>query len=112
LQRDTHNHQNKKNKSEFNTIKQTNTQGTKMNYDSTEGDLSLEEEIALVKEVGTLTTSLMAEQHHLTELRSKISNYESMFEKLKRMTGVESIEEMVSTYVANEEVIISSLKCC
>merc|ERR1719329_1272728 len=52
-------------------------------------DLSLEEEIALVKEVGQLTSSLLAEQTHLNELRAKISNYESMFEQLKRMTGVE-----------------------
>lgn len=70
-------------------------------------DLSLEEEIALVKEVGILTNSLMAEQQHLSELRGKISNYESMFEQLKRMTGVESIEEMVTTYVANEEEMFS-----
>lgn len=70
-------------------------------------DLSLEEEIALVKEVGQLTSSLLAEQTHLNELRAKISNYESMFEQLKRMTGVESIKEMVSTYVANEEEMFS-----
>lgn len=71
-------------------------------------DLTLEEEIALVKEVGILTNSLMAAQAHLSELRNKIANCESMFEQLKRMTGVESIEDMVLTYVANEEEMFSS----
>lgn len=70
-------------------------------------DLSLEDEIMLVKEVGELSTQLMDEEKHLAELRTKIANYEAMFEQLKRMTQVDEIEEMVSTYTANEEEMFS-----
>lgn len=50
----------------------------------------------MAKQVGQLTTILIAEQNSLADLRKKISSYESMFEQLKKMTGVESLAEMVS----------------
>ncbi len=70
-------------------------------------DLSLEEEVAMAKRVGTLNTFMTAEQNSLSELRDKIASNEAMFEKLKSMTGVESLEEMVSNYIAHEEEMFS-----
>eukprot|EP01036_Dinobryon_divergens_P035166 gene35166-45533_t len=70
-------------------------------------DLSLEEEVEMAKQVGNLTTILIAEQNSLADLRRKISSYESMFEQLKKMTGVESLAEMVSNYITQEEEMFS-----
>lgn len=70
-------------------------------------DLSLEEEVAMAKRVGTLNTFMAAEQNSLSELRTKIASNEAMFEQLKSMTGVESLEEMVSNYIAHEEEMFS-----
>mmetsp|Transcript_21773 Transcript_21773/g.36408 ORF Transcript_21773/g.36408 Transcript_21773/m.36408 type:complete len:631 (+) Transcript_21773:133-2025(+) len=70
-------------------------------------DLTLEEEIAMAKKVGTLTTFMAAEQSSLSDLRRKIGTYETMFDQLKSMTGVESLEEMVSNYISHEEEMFS-----
>lgn len=70
-------------------------------------DLSLEEEIEMAKKVGSLTSFMQSEQSSLTDLRDKITSYESMFEQLKKMTGVESLEEMVSNYIDHEEEMFS-----
>lgn len=70
-------------------------------------DLTLEEEVAMAKRVGSLTSFMAAEQNSLAELREKIASNEAMFEKLKSMTGVESLEEMVSNYIAHEEEMFS-----
>lgn len=70
-------------------------------------DLSLEEEVEMAKQVGQLTNILIAEQNSLADLRKKISSYESMFEQLKKMTGVESLAEMVSNYIQQEEEMFS-----
>mmetsp|Transcript_4424 Transcript_4424/g.9972 ORF Transcript_4424/g.9972 Transcript_4424/m.9972 type:complete len:584 (-) Transcript_4424:70-1821(-) len=70
-------------------------------------DLSLAEEIEMAKKVGTLTSFMAAEQSSLSDLRRKIGAYESMFDQLKSMTGVESLEEMVSNYISHEEEMFS-----
>lgn len=73
----------------------------------TVSDLSLEEEIEMARKVGSLTSYVQAEQNSLSELRDKIFAYERMFDQLKSMTGVESLEEMVSNYIAHEEEMFS-----
>lgn len=70
-------------------------------------DLSLEEEVEMAKKVGTLNSFMNQEQSSLSELREKIASYETMFEQLKKMTGVESLEDMVSNYIAHEEEMFS-----
>ncbi|RYH32493.1 hypothetical protein EON65_00510 [archaeon] len=70
-------------------------------------DLSLEQEIEMAKKVGSLTSFMQSEQSSLSDLKEKISSYESMFEQLKKMTGVESLEEMVSNYIDHEEEMFS-----
>jgi hypothetical protein len=70
-------------------------------------DLSLAEEVEMAKKVGSLTTFMAQEQSSLSDLRRKIGAYESMFDQLKSMTGVESLEEMVSNYIAHEEEMFS-----
>lgn len=85
-----------------NTKPETEVEG--MNLTS---DLTLDEEVAMAKRVGSLTQFMAAEQNSLAELRDKIASNEAMFEKLKSMTGVESLEEMVSNYIAHEEEMFS-----
>ncbi len=70
-------------------------------------DLSLQEEVEMAKKVGSLTSFMQSEQSSLSELREKIASYESMFEQLKKMTGVESLEEMLSSYIDHEEEMFS-----
>jgi hypothetical protein len=70
-------------------------------------DMSLQEEIEMAKKVGNLNSFMNAEQNSLQDLKEKILLYESMFEQLKNMTGVESLEEMVSNYIAHEEEMFS-----
>ncbi len=70
-------------------------------------DLSLAEEIEMAKKVGSLSNFIAAEQSTLSDLRKRIGAYENMFDQLKSMTGVESLEEMVSNYIAHEEEMFS-----
>lgn len=70
-------------------------------------DMTLEQEVEMAKTVGNLNAFMAAEQTSLSELRDKIASNEAMFEKLKSMTGVESLEEMVSNYIAHEEEMFS-----
>jgi hypothetical protein len=69
--------------------------------------LSLEEEVALAKNVSNLTSAITIEQKNLAELKQKIATYESMFEQLKKMTGVENLEDMVANYIQQEEEMFS-----
>eukprot|EP01040_Poterioochromonas_malhamensis_P015402 gene15402-17233_t len=70
-------------------------------------DLTLEQELEMAKKVGNLNSFMTQEQSSLQDLKEKILLYESMFEQLKKMTGVESLEEMVSNYIAHEEEMFS-----
>jgi hypothetical protein len=70
-------------------------------------DLSVQEEVEMAKKVNSLNSFMSQEQASLTELRDKIATYETMFEQLKKMTGVESLEEMVTSYIAHEEEMFS-----
>lgn len=70
-------------------------------------DLSLAEEIEMARKVGSLSNFMAAEQSTLSDLRRRIGSYENMFDQLKSMTGVESLEEMVSNYIAHEEEMFS-----
>jgi hypothetical protein len=72
-----------------------------------QGTFTLEEEIAMAQEVGTLTNVVLNEQTSLSGIQEKISSYESMFEQLKKMTGANTVEEVVSSYVAQEEEMFS-----
>jgi len=70
-------------------------------------DLSLEEEVLMAKKMGTLSAFLGQEQNTLADLKEKISTYENMFNQLKYMAGVDSLEDMVSSYIAHEEEMFS-----
>jgi chromosome segregation ATPase len=60
-------------------------------------------DVDMVKQVSDLNGFVKREQQALTSITEKISTYENMFEQLKKMTGAERLEELVSTYVAHEE---------
>jgi hypothetical protein len=72
-----------------------------------QSDLSLEEELEMANEIGSLNNFMVAETSSLSGVQSTIRSYEQMFEQLKKMTGTNSMEEVVSTYVAVEEEMFS-----
>jgi chromosome segregation ATPase len=88
------------------TTNTNNNNNTAVSHHMT-SDMSLEQELEMAKKVGNLNTFLTTEQSSLQDLKEKILLYESMFEQLKKMTGVESLEEMVSNYIAHEEEMFS-----
>ena len=75
--------------------------------DALKCDLTLEEEVAMAKQVGTLSKFVATESNSLSGVQSRIKSYEQMFEQLKKMTNTSSMEEVVSTYVAQEEEMFS-----
>jgi len=82
--------------------------------DGSEGDdpatkptMSLEEEVALARQLGNLNQYAQSEASFLSGIDTKISNYENMFDQLKRMSGTESLDEVVNQYVATEEEMFS-----
>jgi hypothetical protein len=85
----------------------SNTTGSAVMGAIATSDLSLAEEIEMAKKVGSLSNFMAAEQSTLSDLRRRIGAYENMFDQLKSMTGVESLEEMVSNYIAHEEEMFS-----
>lgn len=77
------------------------------NNDNLASDLSLDEEIQMAQQVGSLTSFMNSELNSLSGIREKIASYELMFEQLKKMTGVESLEDMVTNYSSHEEEMFS-----
>lgn len=75
--------------------------------DRRQGELTLEEELKIALEVGDLTDKVMFEENSLFGTQEKINNYEMMFEQLKKMTGAESLEDVITTYVTQEEEMFS-----
>eukprot|EP01038_Epipyxis_sp_PR26KG_P015498 gene15498-20915_t len=76
-------------------------------HDNIISDLTLDEEVNMAKEMNNLNVFMANEQNLLAGIRDKIEIHEKMFEQLKNMTGVESLEEMVSNYIAHEEEMFS-----
>lgn len=70
-------------------------------------DLTLEEEVEMARQVGTLSEYVANEAESLQSVQAKIRSYELMFEQLKKMTNTNSMEEVVSTYVYHEEEMFS-----
>lgn len=69
-------------------------------------EYTAEQELA-ASQVGRLQSFAAAERVSLASIQSTISNYETMFEQLKRITNTESLEEIISTYAAHEEEMFS-----
>lgn len=65
------------------------------------------EEVEMSNKVSSLNNYMLNEQNSLKELKNKISSYEVMFNQLKKMRAVESIEEMVTSYITHEEEMFS-----
>jgi hypothetical protein len=72
-----------------------------------QGEMSLDEELDMARQVGTLTNFVLSEQNSLSGIEKKIHSYELIFEDLKKMTGSSSMEDVISTYVAQEEEMFS-----
>lgn len=70
-------------------------------------DLTLDEEVAMAKQVGTLSKFMTSESNSLSGVQEKINSYEEMFEQMRKITNSNSMEDVVSTYVAAEEDMFS-----
>ena len=75
--------------------------------DKNKSTLTVEQEIEMAKQVGSYTQFAKSEENLLGGIEDKIEEYNKMFEELKKMTGAESLEEVVSTYVAHEDEMFS-----
>ena len=71
------------------------------------GDLSVEEEDEMAGRVGQLTNFVASEQTSLSNIQQTIYNYEKMFAELRRITQTENLDEIISTYSAQEEEMFS-----
>ena len=71
------------------------------------GDLSVEEEDEMAGRVGQLTSFVASEQNSLANIQQTIYNYEKMFAELRRITQTENLDEIISTYSAQEEEMFS-----
>ena len=71
------------------------------------GTLSLQDEIKMASQVGTLTKFASTEQISLANIQAKILSYDSMFEQLKRLTGGNSLRDVANTYANQEEEMFS-----
>jgi coiled-coil domain-containing protein 63/114 len=71
------------------------------------GDLSVEEEDEMAGRVGQLTSFVASEQTSLANIQQTIYNYEKMFAELRRITQTENLDEIISTYSAQEEEMFS-----
>ena len=74
---------------------------------ATKPAMSVEEEVALASQLGSLTQYAQTEANFLSGIEAKINSYELMFDQLKRMSGTESLDEVVTGYVATEEEMFS-----
>jgi hypothetical protein len=72
-----------------------------------QGDHTLEEELEMARKVGSLTDFVLSEQSSLQGIQQKINNYERMFEQLKKMTQAASLDDVISTYIEQEEEMFS-----
>jgi hypothetical protein len=69
--------------------------------------LSVEEEVAIAKQMGDYTQFAESEKEFLSGIESKIERYNHMFEQLKDMTQTYSLDEVVSKYVEAEDEMFS-----
>ena len=61
----------------------------------------------MVKQMNDLNVLLEQEQKTQISVQEKIRDYETMFEQLKKMTGTDRLEELVTAYVAHEDEMFS-----
>lgn len=70
-------------------------------------NLTLDEEVEMASQVGSLSKSLVGEATTLSSVQSKIANYEIMFDQLKKMSSASSMEQVISSYTNQEEEMFS-----
>jgi hypothetical protein len=87
--------------------KTANSASLDQSIEAVRGVATLEEEIKMAGEVGSLNTFVKIEQNSLSGVQDQINTYEMIFEQLKKLTGTDSLKEVVSTYMAHEEEMFS-----
>ena len=69
--------------------------------------LSLQEEVEMARQVGSLSNFMATEKNSLSSIQDRITMYEVMFDQLKKMTGANSLNEVVADYINHEEEMFS-----
>jgi DNA repair exonuclease SbcCD ATPase subunit len=67
------------------------------------GDLTIEQEQALKKKVAKGMWGLNKEKAAVQTSLERVQSYEEAFNKIKAATGIADIEELVATFIANED---------
>jgi len=69
--------------------------------------LSVQEEVEMARQVGSLSNFMATEKNSLSSIQDRITMYEVMFDQLKKMTGANSLNEVVADYINHEEEMFS-----
>merc|ERR1712167_353355 len=69
----------------------------------TRGDMTMEEEARLKKKVTKGVWGMAKDKANIQVAEMKVQSYEEAFNKIKQSTGITDIDELVTTFIQNEE---------
>eukprot|EP00941_MAST-03F_sp_MAST-3F-sp1_P006020 g6020.t1 len=67
------------------------------------GELSMEEEKKLKRQVTKAAWKIVKEKTNITVSKEKVQTYEEAFQQIQSCTGITDIEELVKTFIQNED---------
>ncbi|GBG32774.1 Coiled-coil domain-containing protein 63 [Hondaea fermentalgiana] len=67
------------------------------------GEMSMEEEARLKKKVAKGVWSMAKDKANVAATEMKVQSYEEAFNKIKAATGITDVDELVKTFIQNEE---------
>ena len=73
------------------------------NASSSNGGMSMDEESHLKKKVTKGVWSIAKDKANVAASIDKVQSYEEAFNKIKAATGISDIQELVNTFIANED---------
>ena len=69
----------------------------------TRGDMTMEEEARLKKKVTKGVWGMAKDKANIQVAEMKVQSYEEAFNKIKQSTGISDIDELVTTFIQNED---------
>lgn len=79
----------------------------KVQQDTITEKLSLEQELEMAEKVGMLTNFVRSEENIISDTEGTIQSYKEIFDALKGFTGASSMEDIITSYVHQEEELFS-----
>jgi uncharacterized membrane protein YgcG len=70
---------------------------------TTRGDMTVEEEARLKKKVTKGVWGMAKDKANIQVAEMKVQSYEEAFNKIKQSTGISDIDELVTTFIQNED---------